>query len=68
MQVKIWRDFCIDRCKEFINFFPLFFDETKTLSKKKIVKKYYLKGDSHFNMVGNKKIFDKLKKINFIKD
>ena len=68
VQVKIWRDFCIDRCKEFINFFPLFFDETKTLSKKKIVKKYYLKGDSHFNMVGNKKIFDKLKKINFIKD
>ena len=64
MHVKIWRDFCINKCKNYINLFPLFFDETKTLSKKEIIKKFYLKNDVHFNENGNEKIFNKLIEMN----
>ena len=64
LQVKLWRDFCLTRCKSYINLFPLFFEEIDTLSKKEIVKKYYLKHDVHFNKKGNKKIFNKLIETN----
>ena len=68
LQVKIWRDFCIDRCREFINFFPLFFKESKTSSKEEVVKKYFFKNDSHFNMLGNELIFKQLIKTNLFKN
>ncbi len=64
-QVKIWNNFCIQKCKYFINYFPEFFEEVKLSSPKKIIKKYYIKDDIHFNFKGNKKIFDKLKNYNF---
>ena len=35
LQVEIWKDFCITKCKTFINLFPPFFEEIDTLSKKK---------------------------------
>ena len=63
-QVKLWKNFCISRCKSFINLFPTFFNEKENLSKKEIVKKYYLKNDMHFNEIGNKKIYDKLIEMN----
>ena len=63
LQVKIWRDFCISRCKNYINLFPEFFEEIKTSSEKLVVKKYYLKNDVHFNEEGNKKIFNNKKAI-----
>ena len=63
LQVKIWHDFCISRCKNYINFFPEFFKEINNSSKKEVVRKYYLKNDVHFNEAGNQKIFDKLKEI-----
>jgi len=62
--VEIWKDFCVTRCKKFIDLFPLFFEEIEFLTKKEIVKKYYLKNDVHFNKMGNKKIFDELIEIN----
>jgi len=64
-QVKIWKNFCKNKCKYFINYFPDFFDELKINNSKKIIKKYYIKNDIHFNFKGNKKIFDKLKELNF---
>tara|TARA_B100000767_G_scaffold275236_1_gene311171 strand:+ start:373 stop:1491 length:1119 start_codon:yes stop_codon:yes gene_type:complete len=63
LQVKIWKDFCISRCKNYINLFPEFFKEIKTSSEKHVIKKYYLKNDVHFNEEGNKKIFNKLIEI-----
>ena len=32
-----------------------------------IIEKYYIKGDIHFNKIGNKKIFEYLKLLDFIK-
>ena len=59
-QVKIWREFCDDKCKKFINLFPIFFTEKSDLSNMGIIEKYYIKHDVHFNKHGNEKIFKEL--------
>ena len=62
-QVKIWKKFCKNKCKNFINLFPAFFVEKPKLTSMEIIKKYYIKHDVHFNELGNKKIFDALKNL-----
>ena len=62
-QVKIWKKFCQNKCKNFINLFPTFFVEKPKLTSMEIIKKYYIKYDVHFNELGNKKIFDALKNL-----
>jgi lysophospholipase L1-like esterase len=64
-QVKIWKNFCENKCKHFINLFPPFFDEKPKLTSMQIIKKYYIKNDIHFNELGNKKIFNVLKNLDF---
>ncbi len=64
-QVKIWKDFCKNKCKYFINYFPSFFGEIKNSNNKRIIDKYYIKNDVHFNFDGNKKIFEKLNNLKF---
>lgn len=61
--VQIWRDFCLDRCEKFINYFPVFFKEKNNNSFLKTYKKYYFWNDVHFNKAGNKLIADRLLKI-----
>ena len=63
--VKIWSKFCFNRCENFINLFPTFFNEIKNNNEMKIIKKYYISNDIHFNEEGNKKIFNFIKKYNF---
>ena len=62
-QVKIWKKFCENKCRQFINLFSPFFDEKSKLTSMQIIKKYYIKNDIHFNELGNKKIFDVLKNL-----
>ncbi len=64
-QVEIWNDFCSNKCKYFINYFPTFFDELDHIKPKKLIKKYYIKNDIHFNYSGNKILFEKLSDLNF---
>ena len=64
--VKIWENFCVEKCKNFINFFPIFFEKKQKLNlkqSKEIIKKYFLKYDMHFNKEGNYKIAEELMKI-----
>ncbi len=63
-QVEIWKKFCIEKCKNFINLFPIFFEEKSELSDMDIIKKYYLKHDVHFNELGHEKIFKELIRLN----
>ena len=63
--VEIWKDFCKQRCKYFINLFPTFFNNQNNIKKMDIIKKYYIKNDIHFNKRGNKKIFDHLIELDF---
>ena len=55
-QVKIWRDFCTDKCEHFYNSFPTFFKLTEDTLKTDVIRQYYFNGDIHFNEAGNKLI------------
>ena len=59
-QVRIWREFCLDRCRHFIDLFPLFFDEVEQSSLTAVLERYYIEGDVHFNAAGNRLIADRL--------
>ena len=63
--VNIWSEFCENKCENFINLFPLFFDEISNNNRKEIVEKYYLKNDVHFNELAHKKISNKLNNFQF---
>lgn len=58
--VKMWSDFCKNKCTNFINTFDIFFDEIEKTSLEEVVKKYYFSNDPHFNKMGNKLIFNQL--------
>ena len=62
IHVKMWRDFCNEKCFKFINFFPFFFEEVKKSSYLEVYKKYYFWNDVHFNAEGNRIIAQKLLK------
>ena len=67
--VSLWKNFCLKKCKNFINFFPLFFENKNKLDFKTALEKtslYYLDGDVHYNKLGNEKIANGL--INFFKN
>jgi hypothetical protein len=53
-----WENFCINKCANFINTFPLFMNGGDQISKRKIIDKYYIENDFHFNLEGNKLIAD----------
>ena len=52
-QVQIWRNFCTDKCTNFYNSFPTFFDLIKSTSKKEVINNNFFHGDMHFNENGN---------------
>ena len=60
IHVEIWRDFCEKKCKNFINYFPIFFEEKNKTSFLEVYKKYYFWNDVHFNAEGNKVIAERL--------
>ena len=54
---KIWKNYCKNKCFKFIDAYSIFFDELNDTSKDEIMKKYYIKGDPHFNEKGNDVVF-----------
>ena len=60
LQVKIWRDFCVDRCQHFYNLFPHFFTLIRNSNANTVIDQYYIKGDYHFNPSGNRAIADQI--------
>ena len=66
LHVEMLKNFCVERCKEFVNLYPIFFKFKNSMSDNDIIKKFYLKGDMHLNKEGNKIIAEKIiKDINF---
>jgi hypothetical protein len=56
LQVKIWKDFCYNKCNLFINYFDYLFENKQNLNlqeAKKIIKSIYLKGDMHLSSEGH---------------
>ncbi len=62
-QVKMWENFCRNRCKHFFNFFPYFFESKNKIGYLDTYKKYYWWNDIHFNKAGNKVIAKELIKV-----
>ena len=58
--IKMWKSFCVNKCVNFINYFPFFFKEVEQNSHIQVFKKYYFWNDVHFNEEGNKVIANKL--------
>ena len=49
-QVRLWKNFCKDKCNKFYNLMPIFFKD----NYKESYDKFYIKDDVHFNELGNK--------------
>lgn len=60
---KYFRNYCLNRCKYFFNFFDDFRLLTKKMGKKEVIKRYYFYGDMHYNENGNQIIAKKLERI-----
>jgi hypothetical protein len=59
-QVRLWRDFCPNRCKAFIDLFPAFFAIADR--DKDWYEHLYILGDDHFSVNGNRILFEELAK------
>ena len=62
LHVKIWRNFCKDKCASFIDANPVFFEYLRVNGNVKTYKDLYIYGDVHFNKVGNNIIFEEINK------
>jgi hypothetical protein len=60
LQVKIWREFCVQHCKRFINLFPAFFAEKDAHSD--WYDRLFNEGDVHFSAEGDRIMFRELSK------
>ena len=61
--VKLMKNFCANKCEFFFNNFTDFFNEINFMDKERIISKYYIEGDVHFNSLGNEKIFQNFVRI-----
>ena len=61
--VAIWKEFCENRCENFINYFPIFFNDINNSSFLETYNKFYFKNDPHFNKSGHKVLANKLIEI-----
>jgi len=61
--VKMWRKFCLEKCENFINLFPIFEKELNNNNFIEVYKKYYYWNDVHFNKEGNKLVANQLLKV-----
>ena len=59
-QVHLWQDFCKDRCKAFVNLFPVFFAAADR--DKDWYQHLYILGDDHFSAEGNRMLYEELAK------
>ena len=57
-QERIWRDFCANNCKTFIDLFPAFFAEKDAHDD--WYRRLFIYGDLHPSIAGNKLIFEHL--------
>lgn len=62
LQTKIWKDFCIDKCKNFIDIFDNYRNLLRDSKVEEVYKRYFIDQDIHFNQQGNDLIFKVLRK------
>jgi hypothetical protein len=61
LQVRFWRDFCVEQSLAFVDLFPLFVG--KDVGRPRGVwKKYFIEGDVHWNPAGHERVAEELRK------
>lgn len=63
LQVEIWRDYCLNKCKKFYNLMNPFFDEKYKIGATATYFKYFIEGDVHLNDLGNTILSENFLKI-----
>jgi lysophospholipase L1-like esterase len=58
LQSLIWKEFCFNRCINFIDMFPRYFQLIKNSSVKSVYQSYFINEDVHFNREGNRLIYE----------
>ena len=61
--LKIWKNFCVNKCKNFYNLNKPFFELLKNNKLSYVLQKYFLKNDPHFNEKGSKLIAENFLKL-----
>ncbi len=56
--VRIWKNFCINRCEFFFDSFGNFFRLKNTHGVNNVIQEYFIPGDSHFTKKGHQVIAD----------
>ena len=59
---KVWEEYCFRKCEHYINFLNEFHLLKVQLGNEKLISKFYIKDDVHFNKNGNFFIYQILKK------
>jgi len=59
-QVALWREFCLTRCKAFINLYPAYFAAAS--ADKDWYEHLYILGDDHLSAAGNRFFFREIEK------
>jgi hypothetical protein len=59
-QITLWREFCLTRCKAFINLYPAYFAAAS--ADKDWYEHLYILGDDHLSAAGNKFFFREIEK------
>jgi len=60
--VEIWKNFCKNKCKKFVNTYDNFFELKKLKETNDIINEFYMTNDVHFNSKGSKFISDIISK------
>ena len=60
---KMWSDFCLNKCENFFNLFPIYKQKLENSNFIEVYKKYYFWNDVHFTKEGNQLIADELSKM-----
>ncbi|MFW6237077.1 MAG: hypothetical protein ACOC3F_01690, partial [Desulfosudaceae bacterium] len=53
-----WRNWCRRHGVEYIDYFPVFFEQMKENSTAEVIDEYFINGDAHWNRQGHRLVAD----------
>ncbi len=58
IQVRFWKEWCRERGVDFLNYFPIFVKGGTREERRALIRKYFIKGDFHWNEAGHSLVAD----------
>lgn len=63
LQSSIWREFCLNKCVNFIDMFPIFSHLIDNSTVESVYQNYFIDGDVHYNKDGNSLVYETILKL-----